>query len=335
MSKKTIFFRVDGDDGSSVGLGHLNRVVKIFFQIKKKYKSKFNYVFISKNYMTGIKFLKDKIKTKPKIIYYSQLNKLQIKEEDIFIIDTLGIEKKLSQILKKNKVKKVLSFDETKPSRINSGVIINGIFFAKKKLKKIDKIKVYQGSKFIVLDEKFSLNKINKNQKLFNKILVTSGGSDKKKMMFRVIKKILNFKECKNIISIVGSGVDKKNPLFKLKNKKVHFIKRVANIKSLLNQCSIAICSGGTVMFESIASGLKPFVIQTYTNQKYAIDYFNRKKAIIKIANIDNKNFEDILYRKLSQHDFNKNDHLINRDNKLVDGKGLLRVTNIIYKFIN
>ena len=26
---------------------------------------------------------------------------------------------------------------------------------------------------------------------------------------------------------------------------------------------------------------------------------------------------------------------LINRDNKLVDGKGLLRVTNIIYKFIN
>ena len=51
-----------------------------------------------------------------------------------------------------------------------------------------------------MLDEKFSINKINKNQKLFNKILVTSGGSDKKKMMFRVIKKILNFKECKNII---------------------------------------------------------------------------------------------------------------------------------------
>ena len=101
MSKKTIFFRVDGDDGSSVGLGHLNRIVKIFFQIKKKYKSKFNYVFISKNYMTGIKFLKDKIKTKSKIIYYSQLNKIQIKEEDIFIIDTLGIEKNYLKYLKK------------------------------------------------------------------------------------------------------------------------------------------------------------------------------------------------------------------------------------------
>ena len=86
--------------------------------------------------MTGIKFLKDKIKTKSKIIYYSQLNKLQIKEEDIFIIDTLGIEKNYLKYLKKNKVKKVLSFDETKPSRINSGVIINGFFLRRKNLRK-------------------------------------------------------------------------------------------------------------------------------------------------------------------------------------------------------
>ena len=63
MSKKTIFFRVDGDDGSSVGLGHLNRIVKIFFKLKE-IKSKFNYVFISKNYMTELNFLKIKLKQK-------------------------------------------------------------------------------------------------------------------------------------------------------------------------------------------------------------------------------------------------------------------------------
>ena len=85
MTKKTIFFRVDGDDGTKVGLGHLNRIVKIFFNIKKKYNRKFDYVFILKEYKTGKKFLKKKIKNKLKIIPYNKLNKIIINNKDIFI----------------------------------------------------------------------------------------------------------------------------------------------------------------------------------------------------------------------------------------------------------
>ena len=133
MTKKTIFFRVDGDDGTKVGLGHLNRIVKIFFNIKKKYNRKFDYVFISKEHKTGKNFLKKKIKNKLKIFPYNKLNKIIINNKDIFIIDTLCIEKKLSTLLKKNKISKILSFDETNLSNLKSGIIINGIFFAKKK----------------------------------------------------------------------------------------------------------------------------------------------------------------------------------------------------------
>ena len=201
---------LDGIDASIIksdGNSHLEILLNKFFPYSHDFKQKLG------NYINNINSLKDIENSKSEYkelereitLYHSQISNEIISEQNISL-DIVGFHGQtiihkpsekytiqmgdpnlLSQILKKNKVKKVLSFDETKPSRINSGVIINGIFFAKKKLKKIDKIKVYQGSKFIVLDEKFSINKINKNQKLFNKILVTSGGSDKKKMMFRVL----------------------------------------------------------------------------------------------------------------------------------------------------
>ena len=336
MTKKTIFFRVDGDDGTKVGLGHLNRIVKIFFNIKKKYNRKFDYVFILKEYKTGKKFLKKKIKNKLKIIPYNKLNKIIINNKDIFIIDTLGIEKKLSILLKKNKISKILSFDETNLSNLKSGIIINGIFFAKKKLKKNKKVKIYQGTKYLILDKKFSKFKQKKKQNLLNNVLVTSGGSDHKNMMYKVIKVLLKFFDLKKINAAVGFGVRKNNILFKIQNKKVRFVKNAANLSNLLSECSICICSGGTVMFESIASGNKPLVIQTYENQKYAIKYFKNKRAIVNLHTINSRNFEKKLFKTIKRKIKIKNNlPYLNKRNNLVDGKGLFRVFQIIEKFIN
>ena len=336
MTKKTIFFRVDGDDGTKVGLGHLNRIVKIFFNIKKKYNRKFDYVFILKEYKTGKKFLKKKIKNKLKIIPYNKLNKIIINNKDIFIIDTLGIEKKLSILLKKNKISKILSFDETNLSNLKSGIIINGIFFAKKKLKKNNKVKIYQGTKYLILDKKFSKFKQKKKQNLLNNVLVTSGGSDHKNMMYKVIKVLLKFFDLKKINAAVGFGVRKNNILFKIQNKKVRFVKNAASLSNLLSECSICICSGGTVMFESIASGNKPLVIQTYENQKYAIKYFKNKRAIVNLHTINSRNFEKKLFKTIKRKIKIKNNlSYINKRNNLVGGKGLFRVFQIIEKFIN
>ena len=41
--KKSIYFRVDGDDGTKVGLGHAYRCLKIYNLLKKIYKkNKYN-----------------------------------------------------------------------------------------------------------------------------------------------------------------------------------------------------------------------------------------------------------------------------------------------------
>jgi len=102
---KTIYFRVDGDDGKFAGLGHVNRSLNFYTNLNKKLDKNHRFVFLSK-YEEGIKILKEK--TNKKVIKFSRkkLNKLNFKKNDVVIIDTLGAEKFLINELNKKKNKK-------------------------------------------------------------------------------------------------------------------------------------------------------------------------------------------------------------------------------------
>ena len=131
---KTIYFRVDGDEGSKAGLGHIYRTLKIYFHLKKKFKDKLNYVFLSR-YKLGIQILK--LKTKERVIRFNKKNlkAYGISKEDYILIDTLGIENFFLNFLNKIGCNNKISFDELS-NKFTTGLIINGIFFAKKKIKK-------------------------------------------------------------------------------------------------------------------------------------------------------------------------------------------------------
>ena len=51
--KPSIYFRVDGDDGKKIGLGHVTRCLKIYKELKISYKSKYNFFFLIKNFYDG------------------------------------------------------------------------------------------------------------------------------------------------------------------------------------------------------------------------------------------------------------------------------------------
>ena len=99
-----------------------------------------------------------------------------ISKEDYILIDTLGIENFFLNFLNKIELKNKISFDELS-NKFTTGLIINGIFFAKKKIKKKKSLKVYQGPKYIIINENFIIKK--KNLKNNKNCLVTCGGSDK------------------------------------------------------------------------------------------------------------------------------------------------------------
>ena len=60
---KTIYFRVDGDDGKFAGLGHVNRSLNFYTNLNKKLDKNHRFVFLSK-YEEGIKILKEKTNKK-------------------------------------------------------------------------------------------------------------------------------------------------------------------------------------------------------------------------------------------------------------------------------
>ena len=329
--KPSIYFRVDGDDGKKIGLGHVTRCLKIYKELKISYKSKYNFFFLIKNFYDGKKFLK--FQTNEKIIEFNKKNlkKIEFKKNDVIIIDTLGIESDFLLYLKKSKLKKIFSFEDVKINLRNI-TIINGIFFAKRKLKKKLGSVIFQGPKYVVLDKNFSQKKsITPLSKKIN-FLVSSGGGDKKNFMFYVCKILDNIKNIK-VIVIIGKAVKKDNPIFKYKNNKKFILKSNRNnIYNFFSKSNISIVSGGTVMFESICTGTKTLVGQTYSNQKFAVNYFLKKKLISKIAD-----FRNIKIHKVHEEiDFLMNNEnkkkLFNRQIREIDGKGLMRIINIIKK---
>ena len=134
--KKRIFFRVDGDDGQKVGMGHIIRMTNLYKNLPKNLKKKYLISFLMKEYKEGVSYIKKN--TDAKIILYNNnfLKKFVLNENDIFLFDTLGAEKKLQKKISQNKIKKVISFDETQNLNFEKVLIFNGIFFLKKKLKK-------------------------------------------------------------------------------------------------------------------------------------------------------------------------------------------------------
>ena len=335
-TKKTIFFRVDGDNGNNAGLGHIYRILKIYYFLKRNYRDKYNFIFLMKDYYIGKKIIKNL--TKEKIITYKNkiLNYKLFKPSDIVIIDTLGAESYLLKKIYASGIEKIVSFDETNLKRFFKGIIINGIYFSKKKIiSKSNQLKVYQGPKYLVLNKNFSKKKVKAKIKKKITALISSGGTDKKFFLYKIVRilsKISNFK----LIVLIGSGVKKNNLIFKIpKNKNIKLVKNTTDIKKYFDRADICFVSGGTVMFESICCGKLSFVCKTYENQKYAISYFKRKKLVEYMGNINQlkKNKIYIYIRNLNYLKKNSNT-LFYKGSKLIDGKGIYRVNNIIKKLL-
>ena len=131
--KQTIYFRADADEGRYSGFGHLNRTLQIYSFLKRKFLNKYLFVFLIKKNSTAIKLLKKKFNEKILIYSKKNISKMKFYSKDIFIIDTLGVEKELVKQMNKFNIKKRISFDEINKNLLKIGIIINGIFFAKKK----------------------------------------------------------------------------------------------------------------------------------------------------------------------------------------------------------
>jgi spore coat polysaccharide biosynthesis predicted glycosyltransferase SpsG len=330
--KKNIFLRFDADDGLKHGLGHLYRSFRIYTFLKKIFKE-YNFYIVTKKNIKGLEIIKSKFDL-PILYLDNKFYKRNFdKNLDVFIIDTLGKDIRLIQLLSKKKIKLIL-FDNINIRYLYDAIIINGIFFAKKKIySNSKKIKIFQGPKYIFLNNIYQKKKIIKNNTKILNAIVTSGGSDKKNFLYSVTNVLikLNFKK---IFVIVGKGVLKKNKIFTLiKKKNVILITNCENIKKYFDYSNVAFVSGGNVMFESIAAGKPTFVIKNYEHQKFAINFFRKLKCIYSHSNLTSISEKKIKkFLRFSEENYFR---IFKKNIKVIDGLGFIRVQNIIVKYIN
>ena len=85
--------------------------------------------------------------------------------------------KEWQDCLKKNDYKNILLIDDLNKPKNKNAIIFNDIKNLKKKLPKSCARKIYQGFKYILLDEIYSKKK---NVKVKNEVIIGSGGTDSK-----------------------------------------------------------------------------------------------------------------------------------------------------------
>jgi len=330
--KKNIFFRFDADFGNRAGLGHFYRSFKIFNMLKHRFKNAKFFILTREN-KESLNIIKAKFDI-PIINYDKEFFKKYkfVKDSDIFIIDTLGKDLKLIKFLSNLNAKLIL-FDHIDKKYIKNALIINGIFFAKKKLNfNSNKIKILQSPKYILLNKDYIIKKKYTAKKIC-KVVVASGGADKKNLLYSVSKVLLKL-NIKKIIVIIGKGVLAKNKIFSLeKEKTINLIRNSENIKKYFDMGDANLVSGGTVMFESIATGKPTIVIKNYEHQKFAIDFFKKNKNIYSFTSISKLNSRKVdFFLKLAEKNYLK---IYKKNVSTIDGLGINRINDALFKFIN
>ena len=185
----------------------------------------------------------------------------------------------------------------------------NVVIFPHKKIKY--KKRKFVGLEFINIRDEFLLKKQNK---INNKALVTIGTSDKKNQG----QEIYTMLKDKNVPVNVLKG---KFTKYKNKINKDFISFKNKNFSKLLNNYSYIISSGGSTLFEANYLNKNIFVIPQTIQEKRIASLFLSRKAILGHSKKNIYNF-----------DFDKSNRLICK--KIVDGKGILRIMNIIKKII-
>ncbi len=318
------------DMGGRIGSGHYFRCLAIAQQLQKHKKK---VVFL-------VKDEKELLKHKHKKIPYIQLEKgsEQIRMKHckklsdkikLFIIDLPSHSKLYSKGLVNNK--KVI-FDDVGNKKFDCDVIINGtaVFFFQTYPIENKNTKMYLGSKYLILREQFyKINKNNNTSTSIKKILVTFGGNDENNYSYKISK--LLCQKGYHVTVVLGPTYNNDKKILELSRKfdKLKIKNNVKNISKLFTAQDLIICSVGITVYELACIGIPCIMIPITKLQNIMADDIQKQGFGKKCKNL--KNLENILLKLDSLNDRKK---MIKKGRKMIDGKGLFRVTKVLLSLV-
>ena len=333
-----IGIRVDG--GENIGMGHIQRCLALAQQLKKR-NTEVIFIFL-KNEIVKEKIekegfgeieLKERIDLKEDLIKTSKI----IKEEsiDILITDSYKFNQDYLVEIKK-KTPFLISIDDLGKFSFPSDIVINQNIYAKSlNYRSLNgKTKFLLGPKYALLREEFTNVKERKIEEKIQNLLITLGGEDRFNLSPKILKVLDKIEEDFGITVIIGpffKNLTQIEKVIKKMKKKVNLIHNPFSISKLMLSSDLAISGGGITLYELAATSTPALSICLADNQLKSIKRMERKGMIIGLG-WGNRFAEEEFRQNLSTlcNNFELRKKMCQKGQKLVDGKGAQRVTNLI-----
>jgi len=331
-SKKKIVFRCDAS--SEIGLGHVIRSLAVAKELQEKNKIIFaSAVDQTNSYIREYDF--------------EIFSKNDNENEETFLTraitklhpDVLFIDKKYSydsaflNELKKNNVKIMMMDNLCEGLSACDEIVFHSLHFDENLLKEYlsqEKIAhVKMGPKYIILrNEILSLkNKIERDLHNPPNIIVTTGGSDPKGVLIKIIKWLKEINLPANIYLLVGHAFKFKDQLEDIKENLPDNFRVVPYSPQEIIKADIVICTFGVTIYEMIYLQIPTICISHTVENANDSKIINEKYGVIKdMGYIDDINSGDlnIAIRNIMQED--KHQKMVERCDNIIDGMGAKRV---------
>ncbi|WBW95447.1 UDP-2,4-diacetamido-2,4,6-trideoxy-beta-L-altropyranose hydrolase [Oceanirhabdus sp. W0125-5] len=329
-----IAIRADG--GSQIGMGHIMRTLVLAKELAKT-----NEVFyvcktdnsLSDTYINGIK----KIKTEGfKAVYINKDNVLEDLKNihaDLLITDSYDVDENYF-IETKKKFKKTAYIDDMNLHYFDVDILINQNTNAVDFDYKVnDYAKLLLGSNYVMLREEFRNTPKKLIEENVKDILITVGGADP----FNITENILSsIKDLDYIFHVVvGPSFDERNNLKDYESEKIKLYYN-ANMYQIMQKCDMAISACGSTLYELASCGVPTLGLIIANNQKGIANKLN-DEGVIKNLGWYNEISSDYL---LSNIEYLANDkklrqHISDKGQNFVDGKGVERLCRVINNILN
>lgn len=335
-----IAFRLDGSN--VIGMGHVMNSLAVAEELQK-YPLEIYFIMkdfpeaVAKVQEAGYLVEKLPLRLSEKESFKETIKILQKKHTSFLITDLLEIKEDYSPDLKRHGIKSI-SIDILGRIKLQSDIIINRTTITKR-FERYDKnqaTRYYLGPKYVPLRKQFQgLNETPRQiHPEVQNVLLCFGGGDEYNLSARVSWIIGKFPKVNTTI-VLG-------PAFKLEeelqeivsqlSKKPTILKNIKNMKDFLLQSDLAVCAGGSILYELAVTGTPALIIPMNDHQVENAEEFEKFGSVLAVSLHSEIEDEDIENAIKQLSDFSRRKSMSEAGKKITDGKGAERIAEIIYK---
>ena len=323
-NKNRIIFHAEGN--SKVGMGHVKRCIALSQELIKRVDCDISYLMLNSD--SGEKEVIE--------CGYRTTTRMPNETVDIIITSLPEVRDDYLEQLKK-KTKLLVCIDDSKRDFFSADIVVRGSIVPE--LRRYDPAcsgRFLLGKNYMILNKEFQKfsGRDKKINPVIKSVLITLGGSDVNNFTPNVMDALdrLNLDIEKTVV--LGPAFKNTERLKKYRGYKLKY--NISNMADLMFESDLIIAGGGMTLYELACVGTPAIVLCQTEYQLLEANYFAKEDVIINLGS------EKDITKKMIAH----NVMLLFNDNKkrkqmsiagkrLIDGKGVERVTKEILERIN